>query len=368
MGSATANAKPSMQPGGVVFSMPSFLHGLAGGVTVLGLVAVWMMIRADDTLTRVQEHLPSKTAIIERTEAAPAEQAATHNDEHPVMGGEETAQDAAAAPESANALPRAPIEGLYETLPDGTRLPLANMQTGQRPFDAYKKPATLIPGRPAVAVMFVDGGLSASMTQSIIRTLPESVALSVSPYALDTEGWMNSIRAAGHETWLTLPLQNDTYPDPDPGPKTILSGASLEQNQSRMQMILAGGSGYVGLVSMADHSIEDVEKNMEPVIRQVFGRGLGFIDGRTDRPFFALSIAKDNGYPYAQTNAWITDDMSPTQVSAQLAEIERYAQATGQAMAFVRPSPASIRAVEEWSKTLDDRGLQLVPPSALVHQ
>jgi hypothetical protein len=352
--SNTAQEQTSARSLGAVFSLPSFLHGLAGGATVLALIFVWMMIRANDTLQREQAKLPSKTAVIERVEVK-------------AIVPEPVAQETIVPGEPSKALPRAPIQGLFETRPEG-QLPVANLRTGLTPFEAYKRPVTLVPGRPSIGVLFVGAGLSESLTEGILEDLPEDVSLSVSPYATGPGVWMDKIRAAGHEVWLSLPLQNDTYPDSDPGPNTLLNGVSIEQNQGRLFHILASGSGYVGLISMGDHAIKEADANMGPIILQIFGRGLAFVDGRTDRPFFGTTLIASESYPHAQTNAWIGEDVGPQEIQALLGDAERYAQLKGQTIIFAYPAPAAIQAVAAWSKTLEERGLQLAPLSALVTQ
>lgn len=339
------------------FSTPSFIHGLGGGLCVLALLGMWMSLRAGDTLTRVQENMPAKTAVIEWIKTAPQAPAAT-----------QTPDDAATEDIAATSgLIKAPVEGLFEMTPAG-QLPIANLQTGQTPFDVYKMPFTPVPGRAPIAVMFLGGGLSESLSAGILADLPAEVSVAISPYALSPASWMDKIRADGHEVWLTLPLQNDTYPEPDPGPNTILSSVSPEQNQDRLMRILASGAGYVGLISLDDHNFTAANTDIIPVMQQIFGRGLAFIDGRPERTFFGADIAKSQSYPYADANMIIGEDVSPNAAKALLARAEMLALEKGQALVFVRPTPATIRAVAEWSPTVDTRGLQLVPPSALVTQ
>lgn len=342
----------------IPFSFPSFLHGLGGGVIVLALLGVWMALRVTDTMERQQAKLPSKTAGIERiivespveeAQAAPAEE-------------ETPAEDI-----NIHALPKAPIAGIFETTPAG-QVPVANLQTGLTPFDAYKKPITPVPGRPMIGIIFLGAGLSESLTRGITEDLPPEISLAVSPYALAPGQWMDQIRDDGHEVWLTLPLQNDTYPEPDPGPNTILSSVSIEQNQDRLMKILASGAGYAGVISLDDHHFTAESTDIVPVLQQIFGRGLAFIDGRPDRPFFGMGLAKTQSYPYADSDMTIGEDTPLPAIKAQLTILEAAATRKGGAIAYVYPTPASIAAIAEWSKTLPDRGLQLAPASALIVQ
>lgn len=340
----------------LTFSMPSFMHGLGGGVCVIALMGAWMALRGDDTLMRIQADMPSKTAIIEHLENDPVE---------PVAVAETPPEEA--APVDANALTRAPVQGLFETTPAG-QLPVANLETGMTPFEAYKKPFTPVPGRAPVAIMFIGAGLSESLSAGIVSDLPDNVSVAVCPYSLAPGVWMDKIRAGGHEAWLTLPLQNETYPDPDPGPNTILSSVSLEQNQDRLLKILGSGTGYAGLISLDDHNFTASNTDIVPVLQQIFGRGLAFIDGRPDRPFFGSQIAAAQSYPYGDSDMTIGEDLSPSAAAAALAAAEKIAREKGQALVFVLPTPANIQAVEKWAPTLETRGLQLAPASALVKQ
>lgn len=337
------------------FSMPSFIHGLGGGVCVIALMGVWMGLRGDDTLTRIQADRPSKTAIIEHIKAEPK----------PVVVVETPKEEEVAV--DTHALAKAPIAGLFETSQVG-QLPIADLRTGMTPFEAYKKPYTLVPGRPPIAILFVGAGLSESLSAGIVNDLPDTISIAVSPYSLTPGVWLDKIRAGGHEAWLTLPLQNDTYPEPDPGPNTILSSVSLEQNQDRLMKILASGAGYAGLISLDDHNFTAANTHIVPVLQQIFGRGLAFIDGRPDRVFFGADIAASQSYPYADSDMTIGEDLSIAAAAAALARAERIAHEKGQALVYVLPTPANIQAVEKWAPTLETRGLQLAPASALVKQ
>ncbi len=352
----TAKEKLSHALRHVSFSVPSFLHGLGAGACVIALMGVWMSLRTQDTLERLQAGMPSKTAQIERIEPKPVEKAESVAETVP-------AEEAAPS----YALAHAPIQGLYETMPAG-QVPVSNLETGMTPFDAYKKPAELVPGRAPVAIIFLEAGLSESLSKGIIEDLPRDVTLAISPYAAAPGPWMDRARTAGHEVWLTLPLQNDTYPDPDPGPYTILSSASIEQNQDRLMRVLASGAGYAGVITLDNHSFTADNTNIVPVVQQIFGRGLGIIDGRPDRPFFARELASAQSYPHGDTVATLGEDLSPAAVKLALSSVENAALSKGRAIVYAYPTPAIITGVAEWAKTLDTRGLQLAPASALVAQ
>ncbi len=321
--------------------MTAFGQGAIGWGVVLLLLIGWMGLRADETKTLLQSQMPSKAVLIESKAAASA---------------------AAQAPQEA----QTPLnERLAEEI-DGRLVPRADLTTGQTPFEFYRRPVTLLPGRSAVAVIFMNAGLAKTLTEKAITDLPEDITLAFSPYADVITMQAQAARESGKEIWLHLPLQNENYPNPDPGPATLLLNASLEQNASRLLDILSIMQGYPGLISYPDHAYTNVDPMVNPILRQVFGRGLGFVDGRIDRAFWGTPLALENQYPFAQVNVLIDPMEAPDMIEMKLKQAENLATKFGQAMIMTPLTPLTFAKVQNWTNTLENKSLQLVPVSALL--
>ena len=61
--------------------------------------------------------------------------------------------------------------------------------------------------------------------------------------------WSSRARGEGHEILLQVPMEPFDYPDNDPGPQTLLSSLSGEQNVDRMQWLMSRFQGYVGVTN-----------------------------------------------------------------------------------------------------------------------
>lgn len=345
MTSSADTAKPSFR---IPFSVSAFGYGLAAGTVMFALGAGWVTGRSSDTRQLLQDKIPVKTIDIEHVAVAPK-----------IM------IPAAGMPGDILPLTPAPIDGLFETTPAGD-IPIARASDGMTPFDAYKRPFTAQAGKGPVAIVFSGMGISAAITQQIITALPADITLSFIPAQKSGADMAASARAAGHEIWLTLPMQGDTYPNPDPGPNTILTSAHPEAAQGRLFATLADMAGYAGLTSPPNHAFMEADAGKSPVMGQIFGRGLAFVDTRIDRPFFAEKMATENAHPFAQANVWIKADTSPQNISARLTDIENRATADGGVIVFVEPTPLNIKSVAAWTQTLKDKPVQLAPLSALM--
>lgn len=325
----------------------TFIEGILAGTIIVLMLFGWMVMRADRTAEKIQEQIPVEA--VEITKAATPEEVAK--------------AQADALPKSADALPTAPIDGLFERKNDLT-LPIARLEDDMTPFQAYKRPFTAVAGRPLLSIVIADYGLSSTLSDESLKTLPPNVSFALTPYAEDALGWANKARADGHEIWLTLPMQTATASD-ESGPGALSLKASLQQNQDNLLTTLGAAIGYAGLVSQRGHAFTGDDIDMAPVLKQIFGRGLGFAESNPDY-HFGEKFGADSGAPYVKGNVWIGDDLRGASIDRSLQEAEVIASKQGSVVVFVRPYPVVLKKVALWAQEAQERGLQLAPLSALA--
>lgn len=331
----------------------AFRDGLVCGGIILLLLVVWMTVRSGDTAWKLQEQLPFKAAAIEE---ASKQQPVRVTEEQPGLEGAK----------SVNALTAAPIEGLFESH-EGRQLPIVRIQDDLSPFNAYKRPFQAVAGRPMVSIVVIDFGLSDLLSKSILDNMPPDITLALTPYASEPFKWAAAARAYGHEFWMMLPMQTKEYGGrEDSGPSTLLLNSSEEENRKRLFSIMGLVSGYAGIVSQKDHVFTPNADVNQPVMKQIFGRGLAFAESNPDVPALGLTLAMEDGYPYAQNNFWLDGDLRPEAIDRALGEFELQATRKGKAIAFVRPYPAVMNKVQDWAKGASERGIQIAPLSAMV--
>lgn len=346
------------------FSLPAFLQGLVGALAVLLLLIGWMTLRADDTKLRLQQDMPSKAVIIEKmaTEQPLEQKTYTPSPETQAHETHDMAQHTAGE----NAAPTPLNPALTENI-NGRIVPRADIQSGITPFKFYRRPASLTPGQAGLGIIFMDIGLAKTLMEKANETLPADITFSFSPYAESIASQAESLRASEREYWLQLPLQNETYPNPDPGPATILFNASIEQNTMRMLDILSTVQGYTGLISYPDHAYYDADPQTASILPQIFGRGLAYIEGRPDKPFFGAPLAHENLYPFGQVNVLIKKTDTPEMIERKFIRAENAATQTGRALLMAPLTPLTFAMVNDWTKTFADKAIELAPASALIN-
>ena len=230
---------------------------------------------------------------------------------------------------------------------------------GRTPLAHYARPARGACVRSCVSVLITGLGLADRITGRALA-LPEPVALSFSPYA-GAAAWQARARAAGHETFLALPLAPAPRSPDEAGPRAIRPDAELALAEATLR-VLAEGAGYVGLDAVAG-GFTDHPTRFGPVAAALAGRGLGFVEiGGA-----ALeAVARGAGLAYLATGAPVDEEPLPEAIDRSLAAIVAEARQRGWGLAVAGPTPASLERIAAWITTLPALGVELVPPSALL--
>jgi polysaccharide deacetylase 2 family uncharacterized protein YibQ len=103
-----------------------------------------------------------------------------------------------------------------------------------------------------------------------------------------------------------------------------------------------------------------------PVMEELGARGLGYLDDGSSNRSLAPQLAQANRVPFARVDAVVDANPSRTSILAQLQALEDRAKAKGSAIGIVSALPVSIEVVTEWARGIEDKGIQIVPASALM--
>jgi hypothetical protein len=264
--------------------------------------------------------------------------------------------------------PRAPIDQrLLEASPHG---PIPRMAPdGTRPSHAYAHRAMAVPasnGGPRVAIVLGGLGVSTSVTEQAMAKLPAAVTFAFPPYGSEVDRTATRARAKGHEVLLQVPMEPFDYPDNDPGPHTLLVSLSSEQNRDRLHWLMSRFQGYVGIANYMGARFTASEQALGPVLREAARRGLIYLDDGSSPRSLAGQIAGANNLPFAK--AEIVLDSVPTlaHIDQALTRLEATAREHGSAVGIASALPASIERIALWAKTAAERGITLVPISAVA--
>jgi polysaccharide deacetylase 2 family uncharacterized protein YibQ len=262
------------------------------------------------------------------------------------------------------ALPPVPDPALVKMGRNGP-LPIVG-EDGRRPRDVYARPFDMTDKRPRIALVIGGLGLSRSMTESAIRTLPAAVTVSFAPYAKDLQLMVNAARAAGHEVLLELPMEPFDYPHNDPGPYTLLTQSDADENLDKLDWLLSRFTGYAGVVSyQGDRMLSSLE-DLKPVLAALNSRGLLFLDqGKAKRSMVGMG-ARDTSLVWGQAFTTIDQRASRIGIDQRLLQLEEIAREKGSAIGIGDAFPVTLERIKAWAESLEAKGVVLAPVSAAL--
>jgi polysaccharide deacetylase 2 family uncharacterized protein YibQ len=262
---------------------------------------------------------------------------------------------------------RAPIEQrLLETSRHGAIPRIA--PDGARPAEVYSRAGSL-KGRkdgPRIAIVIGGLGVSTSVTQQAMEKLPGAVTFAFTPYGADVERLATSARAKEHELLLQAPMEPFDYPDNDPGPQTLLTSLSAEQNLDRLFWLMSRLQGYVGITNYMGARFTSTELALAPVLREAARRGLIYVDDGSSPRSVAGQLASANNLPFAKAEITLDSVPTPALIDRALTKLEALAREHGSAVGFASALPVSIERIAQWAKAVESRGILLVPITAVA--
>jgi polysaccharide deacetylase 2 family uncharacterized protein YibQ len=297
---------------------------------------------------------------------APPQEPAQEASLPPAPPTQKPAPPAAAAPVAKpEALPPAPDPALVERTVEGP-LPMV-APDGRKPWKVYARPFDRADKRPRIAILLTGLGLSGAATEAAINDLSGAVTLGFNPYAPKLDEWIGYARAAGHEVFLSVAMEPVDYPRIDPGPHTLLVSLDRQQNLERLKWVLSRVTGYVGVVTSAGSRFTTSQADLLPILDEVKGRGLMFVDSRPTENSVAGPLAKSIGLPRAVSDLSLDQQQaSRDAIDQRLAQLEQLARQTGVAVGLGEVYPVTIERLAQWIPTLDRKGIALAPVSAIA--
>ena len=228
-------------------------------------------------------------------------------------------------------------------------------------WQAYAVPARSGPAMVAVIIddMGVDRKRSAKAAE-----LPGPLTLSYMTYAPRAVEQIALARAHGHELMMHMPMQ--PLGAMDPGPDVLSETLSPDELRRRVGADLDRFTGYVGVNNHMGSKFTANQPGMKIVMQALRQRGLLFIDSMTTAKSVGLEEARAAGVPAARRNIFLDDVETQSAVAAQLAKAEEQARNSGSVIVIGHPHDATIAALAAWLPGLANKGITLVPVTAVV--
>jgi polysaccharide deacetylase 2 family uncharacterized protein YibQ len=242
------------------------------------------------------------------------------------------------------------------------------MSDGLKPFTVYAGEADRVRAAkmPVVAIVLGGLGVGAAKTTDVIMKLPAAVTLAFTPYGSDPGKLVERARLQRHEIMLQVPMEPFDYPDNDPGPQTLLTTSTPEQNLDRLYWHLSRFQGFAGIANFMGARFVVTDAAMQPIIREAAKRGLGYLDDGSAPRSVASTLAAGQAMPFAKADFSVDAVPTAVEIDRALAKLENLAKERGIAIGTASALPISIERIGVWIKALESHGVMLVPLTTAI--
>jgi uncharacterized protein len=260
----------------------------------------------------------------------------------------------------------APVPELVDTS-SGAPLPRISV-ANKKPSDIYARltPMGVIHSdRPKIAIMLGGMGLNPKLTKTAIDELPGDITFAFAPYGENLQAQVNRARANGHEVLLQLPMEPLGYPTNNPGPKTLLADADSAANMEALHWHMSRFAGYTGVTNYMGGRLLSTAAALKPVMAEIKKRGLVYLEDASTSLTSSTDVAKDVNLSQRRAQIVIDADPTPQSIAAALQLLENEARNNGYAIGTGTGLEVTLDAVKQWAEQLKDKGILLVPVSAM---
>jgi hypothetical protein len=195
--------------------------------------------------------------------------------------------------------------------------------------------------------------------------LPGDVTFAFAPYGENLQAQVNKARANGHEVLLQLPMEPMGYPANNPGPKTLLADADVAANIDALHWHMSRFTGYTGVTNYMGGRLLSTAAALKPVMQEIQKRGLVYLEDSSTSLTSSADVAKDVNLPQRHAQIVIDSDPTPQSIATALGLLEDEAKTNGFAIGTGSGLEVTLDAVKEWSQQLKEKGILLVPVSAM---
>ncbi|MET0154915.1 MAG: divergent polysaccharide deacetylase family protein [Rickettsiales bacterium] len=262
-----------------------------------------------------------------------------------------TSSDHTAAPLAKNDSPSDP------QIPDAP--PEAGTQPAPPTVDFRDK------GKPVVAVMVKGLGMSGFPTE-LAQHLPDYVTLGFSPYSPSLDEDIKNAIENGHDVLINLPMESSDLTSEDPGPYSLLSAMTPEDNLRRLNLALSRTVRYAGVYTDQDEHFTSLPSAAMPIVKELKKREIELVYGAGYQNYSFIQLAEKNGYPVLATDAHVNSAIDGDAANDAMNAALESAQKKGFAVLMVASYPMTIKLAEEWMNRVDKERATFVPVSYLL--
>jgi|GEM_PF-2579118 len=210
---------------------------------------------------------------------------------------------------------------------------------------------------PIVVIILTGLGLNKDWTTQLLTTFKGKVTFAFSPYSSNLQEQLQEAITLGNQTLIALPMEPYAFPNPDPGPYTLLTGVKPEENISKTKAVLKKIPNSVGVIGDYGSRFTLSQIDLEPVLKEIKGHGSIFVDSYTTLHSQVPETCKALGMTCPQVHMTITPEEDTTKQEDFFKRVIQDAKENGIMIISVPAIPAFTDYLLKWIADSEKKGI-----------
>ena len=249
---------------------------------------------------------------------------------------------------------------------------LSERPPSKEPSEAVKRKEVYQRGRIAapssrVAIVIDDlGGQNGFFRDLLDLNVP--VTFSILPFTPLARNIAQQAFRKDREVILHLPMEPRGYPQVNPGEGALLYAMRKEELLHQLARDIGAVPHATGVSNHMGSMLMEDPGRMKIILTELKRRGLFFLDSRTTPQTTGFQVARALGMKAAEKTLFLDHSQEENHVREKMEELADISLSRGKAIGIGHPHPSTIHALKEMLPGLQERGIEIVPLSALMEE
>ncbi|WP_370279542.1 divergent polysaccharide deacetylase family protein [Pontibacterium sp.] len=217
---------------------------------------------------------------------------------------------------------------------------------------------------PRMVLIIDDMGYNLRKGEAALA-LPGAVTYSILPFTPYAKRFANAAHDSGREVMLHVPMANTRAKELGPG--ALTADMQREALQAGLNKALDATPHVSGVNNHMGSLLTSMEQPMNWVMETLKARDLYFIDSLTTVKTVGWKKAREAQVPYLKRHVFLDHQIDETFIDGQFKRALDVAEKFGFVVVIGHPYPETSAYLAKTLPTLGEKGIRLVPASAIVN-
>lgn len=219
-----------------------------------------------------------------------------------------------------------------------------------------------------IVIILTGLGLDKAWTEHILTTVDKNITLVFSPYASNINEQIQRAMSLGFHPLVSIPMEPYHYPNPDPGPYTLLTGVKEEDNIQKINKLFEKIPPGIGAIGEYGSKFATSKSDLEPIFKAIKNMDRLFVDHNPTIHSQIQVICKQIDLPCFQVDQTLPIFPLIHNKDEIIKIIVQNTKENGMIVISVPAIPAYINLLPEWIDTLGKNDIKLITIAGLSKQ